>query len=429
VNIVFSESNTHHRGAENFRRSGEVDALRITKENYFANQVMWDGWVDVEKPRIYIIGHWNYTSNVTKDIYVVSSADKVELKINGISAGFGEQSSRFLYTFKNIHWREGTISAIGYDAAGKKIVETQKATAGDPVAIRLKNIENPQGLKADGQDLALIEVEVVDAAGNRCPTALDLLHFDLEGPASWRGGMAQGPDNYILSKDLPVECGVNRVLVRTSTQAGAITIKASASGLKPASLQINSQPMATVNGLSETLPSDGLPAYLDRGPTPAGSSFKVSRTAVPIAAAVAGSNNENAARSYDDNELSDWVSNGKLATAWIEYELARDATVSEVVLKLNNFRTRTYPIRISLDGKTIFTGTTGRSLGYFTAICTPAKGKKLKIELLPGAGTKTDIAQAEVSGKKLDDGVARDDSNAAGTLSIIEAEIYENVKM
>jgi hypothetical protein len=155
----------------------------------------------------------------------------------------------------------------------------------------------------------------------------------------------------------------------------------------------------------------------------------VSRTAVPIAAAVAGSNNENAARSYDDNELSDWVSNGKLAAAWIEYELAREATVSEVVLKLNNFRTRAYPIRISLDGKTIFTGTTGRSLGYFTAICTPAKGKKLKIELLPGAGTKTDIVQAEVSGKKLDDGVARDDSNAAGTLSIIEAEIYESVKM
>ena len=34
----------------------------------------------------------------------------------------------------------------------------------------------------------------------------------------------------------------------------------------------------------------------------------------------------------------------------------------------------------------------------------------------------------EVSGKKLDDGVARDDSKAKGTLSIIEAEVYEAVK-
>jgi len=34
----------------------------------------------------------------------------------------------------------------------------------------------------------------------------------------------------------------------------------------------------------------------------------------------------------------------------------------------------------------------------------------------------------EVSGKKLDDGVAFDDSKAKGTLSIIEAEIYERLK-
>ena len=36
--------------------------------------------------------------------------------------------------------------------------------------------------------------------------------------------------------------------------------------------------------------------------------------------------------------------------------------------------------------------------------------------------------EMEVSGKKLDDGVARDDVNAKGTLSIIEVEIYEAVK-
>jgi beta-galactosidase/beta-glucuronidase len=46
VNIVFSETNTHHRGEENYRRSGEVDALRIKKQNFYANKVMWYGWVN-----------------------------------------------------------------------------------------------------------------------------------------------------------------------------------------------------------------------------------------------------------------------------------------------------------------------------------------------------------------------------------------------
>jgi len=214
VNIIFSDSNTHHRGAENYRRSGEVDAMRIPKDGYFANQVMWDGWVDIEKPRAHIIGHWNYAEGTKKNVYVVSSADKVELFINGVSKGFGEQSSRFLFTFKNVEWQPGEIKAIGYDVTGKKTTEDSKRTTGDPFAIRLTVHTAPGGLKADGADIAIVDVEVVDKDGNRCPTALNTINFELSGEAEWRGGLAQGPDNYILAKSLPVEGGVNRVLIR-----------------------------------------------------------------------------------------------------------------------------------------------------------------------------------------------------------------------
>ena len=137
VNIIFSDSNTHHRGAENYRRSGEVDAMRIAKDGYFANQVMWDGWVDVERPRTHIIGHWNYQPGIHKDVYVVSNADKVELFLNEKSLGFGEQSSRFLFTFKNVEWRPGMLQAAGYDASGRRTSEAFVHTAGPPAAIRL----------------------------------------------------------------------------------------------------------------------------------------------------------------------------------------------------------------------------------------------------------------------------------------------------
>jgi beta-galactosidase len=92
VNIVFSDSNTHHRGAENYRRSGEVDAMRIPKDGYYAHQVMWDGWVDVEHPRAHIVGHWNYAPGTVKDVFVASSADSVELSLNGKSLGKGWMS-------------------------------------------------------------------------------------------------------------------------------------------------------------------------------------------------------------------------------------------------------------------------------------------------------------------------------------------------
>lgn len=426
VNIVWSETNTHHRGAENYRRSGEVDALRIKKENFYANQVMWDGWVNPEKQHIHIVGHWNYLPGVKKDIYVISTAAKVELKVNGVSQGFGTKSDGFLFTFKNIEWKLGNISAKGYDEKNNAVCSDQLNTVGEPVGLRLKLIKRPTDFIADGHDLALIEVEVVDAAGSRCPTALNMIHYKMDGPAEWRGGMAMGQDNFILSQDFPVEGGVNRFLIRSTTTPGTINITATADGLKPASLGMGTKPFAEKNGLSLILPSAGLPVNLQRGPTPPTPSFTITRNAINIIKATAGANADSAFASYDDNETTDWVNDGKLNTAWIEYDLERAATVSEVTMKLNNFRTRSYPIRITVDGKEVFNGSTSKNLGYFTAVCKPTKGKKVRIELtnetVSAAGTGV-----EVNGKKLDDGVVRDDSKAKGTLSIIEIEIYEKL--
>lgn len=55
--IIFSDTNTHHRGEENYRRSGVTDPMRIEKDAFFAHQVMWNGWVDTEEDNTYIIGH------------------------------------------------------------------------------------------------------------------------------------------------------------------------------------------------------------------------------------------------------------------------------------------------------------------------------------------------------------------------------------
>ncbi|HKC66170.1 MAG TPA: DUF4982 domain-containing protein, partial [Pyrinomonadaceae bacterium] len=421
VNIIFSDSNTHYRGAENYRRSGEVDAVRLPKDGYFADQVMWDGWVDVERPRIHIIGHWNYAQGTMKNVYVVSSADKVELFLNGKSLGLGEQSSRFLYTFKDVTWQAGTLKAVGYDANGKEIVEAEKRTAGKPAAIRLTVHTGPKGLLANGSDLALVDVEVVDDKGNRCPTALDMINFSLDGEAEWRGGIAQGPDNYILSKNLPVENGVNRVIIRSTTKAGKITLNASAEGLKPASAEIVSRLVAVVDGLSLEMPDAGLSSYLERGRTPANESFKTSRKSVHIVSATAGAKSDEAAKSFDDDEETAWANDGHVATGWVQYNFAEPTRLSEVRLKLGNWRERSYPIRITVDGQEVFAGTTPTSLGYVTLALKPMTGKSLKIELTgkPINNDTTNITELDAQNDKRP--AAGSDK---GTLSIVEIEIY-----
>jgi len=428
VNIIFSDSNTHFRGAENYRRSGEVDPMRIPKDGYFAHQVMWDGWVDVDEQGVHIIGHWNYEVGVIKPIYVVATGERTELFVNGRSLGFGERSEHFLFTFPDVSWESGTLKAVTYDAAGKVVAEAAIQTAGEPAGIQLTVQHAPDGLKADGADLALVTVEVVDADGNRCPTALNTVDFDLSGPAEWRGGIAQGPDNYILSKTLPVEGGINRVLIRSTTEAGEIALKATSPGLAEAAVRFASTPVAVKGGLSRVMPDDGLEPTLYRGPTPEGASFAPSRKALKIVAAEAGSDGAAVSRSYDDNERSGWTNDGSLSTAWITYTLAEESLVEELDLKLNNFRTRRYPIQVLVDGQEVFQGTTDRSLGYVRIPLKPRKGKTVTVKLLPREVAQQELSIGEeVSGKQLEDGLGSSNAQAKGTLSIIEAEIYEKL--
>jgi hypothetical protein len=427
VNIIFSDSNTHHRGAENYRRSGETDAVRLPKDGFFAHQVMWDGWVDTERPRTHIVGHWNYAPGTKKNVFAISSAEKVELFINGKSLGFGEQSSRFLFTFKNIEWQPGDIKAVGYDAAGKKITEAAKKTAGAPVAIRLTPRTSPDGLRADGHDVALVDVEAVDKDGNRNPIALDMIDFTLSGEAEWRGGIGQGPDNYILSRRLPVENGVNRVILRSTRKAGKIVLRARAENLTAAEITLNSKPFDTANGLSLARPGGNLPVNLARGATPSGESFKVSREAVEIANVAAGADAEKAKNSFDDNELSDWTSDGKAENAWIRYDLKQTADVHQVVVKFIGWRTNSYPVKISVDEQVVFTGNSPRSLGYVTFDFPPTRGQSVKIELAGSASNRDAFGNIiEITGQP--DPTSAANKGGKNVLGIVEAEIYAPVR-
>ena len=112
--------------------------------------------------------------------------------------------------------------------------------------------------------MALIQVEVVDREGKRCPLDNRIIKFDLKGEAEWRGGIAQGENNYILSKNLPVECGINRVFVRSTTKAGKIILTAKAKGLPDASVLLETIPVTIKDGLGTYLPQYTLKGRFDK---------------------------------------------------------------------------------------------------------------------------------------------------------------------
>lgn len=421
LNIIFSDSNTHMRGAENYRRSGEVDPMRIPKDAFFAHRVMWDGWVDAERHGLHIVGHWSYAPETVKPVYVVSTADQVELFLNGESLGWGTQSHRFLFTFPDVAWEAGSLRAVGYDSEGRELCDAELTTPGAARALRLTHWEDPSGFSADGADLVLVQVEVVDANGRRCPTAMNTVAFELEGPAEWRGGIAQGrEDNYVLAEELPVEGGVNRVLLRSTGRSGSIRLLARSEGLESAELRLESRPVAVSEGLSLDKPWEGLPSHFANGPTPPGTSVTPTRRTVQVAATSAGTNAEQAQRSVDDNELTNWSSGGDRNNAWITYHFEKPQTVNEVCLKLDRWRTTSYPLRVLVDGTAVWSGDTPRSLGYVTLSFDPVRGESLTIAMEGVTSIKDEFGQiVEVTGA-----VDQSSRRRGRGLAVVEAEIY-----
>lgn len=432
VKIIFSDTNTHYRGVENYRRSGVTDPMRIPKDPFFAHQVMWDGWVDIENPRIHIVGHWNYNDTVVKPVYVVSNTEQVELFLNGKSLGRGEQKYRFLYTFDRVAFEPGKLEAVGYDENGKECCRAQLQTAGRPEQIKLSVIQNPKGWKADGADMVLLQVEVTDKDGLRCPLANNKIHFELEGPAEWRGGIAQGPDNYILSKDLPVECGINRALIRSLVQAGTVRIKAVADGLKTAEIQLTTLPVEVEQGLSRYIPGDELEGRLTRGETPLTPSYVVTKVDAGILSATAGANADKAGNSFDDNELSEWSNDGRLQTAWITYRLERAARIDEICMKLTGWRMRSYPLEIYAGKELIWSGETEKSLGYVHLNVKPVLTDEITIRL-KGASKEGDefgqiVEVAAPAAGELDLFKAKNGDKTNHELRIVEIEFKENLR-
>jgi beta-galactosidase len=153
----------------------------------------------------------------------------------------------------------GSIKAIGRND-GKVVAQQEITTAGPAVAIRLTPILGPHGFQADGEDVALIDFEVVDAKGVRCPTDYARVDFTCTGPAIWRGGYNSGILDSTNNTYLNTECGINRVAVRstlirtTDPAPGPITVTASRDGLKSAQIVFTPTRVALANGIAAAMP-------------------------------------------------------------------------------------------------------------------------------------------------------------------------------
>jgi len=270
IYLTDEDADGRQQGSYVLRVSGKIDGVRLPKSLFYVSRVMQN-----EKPDLHIIGHWNYPANTKKTMYVAAThCDQVELFLNGKSLGiqkktivfvdtFNQDAQRpespdalgtgYVYAFPNVTFTPGTLKAVA-TKDGKIVAQQEIQTAGEPKAIKLTLHTGPKGLLADGSDVALIDFEVVDAQGRRCPTDEARVDFSVTGAVIWRGGFNAAKLNTTNNLYLDTECGINRVAIRSTMTPGTITVSAKRDGLTSATLKLDSKQVEILNGLSSALP-------------------------------------------------------------------------------------------------------------------------------------------------------------------------------
>ena len=200
-------------------------------------------------------------------MYVAAShCDQVELFLNGKSLGVAKQPCDFvdtfnggnrnmgdtgyIYAFTNIAFAPGTLKAVA-TKGGKIVAQQELQTAGEPEGHQAHLHTGPKGLQADGSDVALIDFEVVDAQGRRCPT--DEARVDFDTSAAPSSGAA---DSTPRSSTRPTTNISTPNAASTASPSarpltpGTITITAKRDGLAPGTIEIKSVPVEISDGLS-----------------------------------------------------------------------------------------------------------------------------------------------------------------------------------
>lgn len=215
---------------------GIIDLAGFPKDVYYLYQSEWSN-----KQVLHLFPHWNWTAGQDVDMWCYyNQADEVELFVNGKSQGVKAKDENHLHVVWRVKYEPGSVKVVARKD-GKVVGEKEIRTAGEPKKIRLTSDRNT--LNADGKDLSFVTVEIVDAEGNLCPLADNLVHFEVEGNLFIAGvdnGSQTSMERFKDNKRKAFN-GKCLVVLQNDGKAGAARLKAVAEGLEDAVVEIVSE--------------------------------------------------------------------------------------------------------------------------------------------------------------------------------------------
>lgn len=222
---------------------GILDYCGFPKDEAYYLKSWW-----TDEPVLHIFPHWNLQGHEGEEVEVwaYSNCDEVELTVNGKKLGRQPMPRNGHLKWKAVY-QPGRVEATGYKNGKRILTETIKTTkAAAKVVLKA---DRPQ-IAADGQDMAIVNIELHDQKGRFVPNACPVLTFCLEGDASIIG-CGNGDPSYLGSDhpdkqpchtfSIPAFNGRAQVLIQSGKLPSTVTLKCTAEGLKYGLLTITTK--------------------------------------------------------------------------------------------------------------------------------------------------------------------------------------------
>jgi beta-galactosidase len=175
-------------------------------------------------------------------VHVYTRSQQVKLELNGKIVG--EQNVDLMKSITatfEVPYEPGTLIAHCYDNDKESASQTLETT-GKPIAVRL--IADRIQIKADRNDLSYVRAEIIDSKGNIVPDADNIVvNFVVTGNGKV-AGVGNGNPRDLSSFQQPRKKayqGICLAIIRPETIHGKISVRATAEGLKEASLIITTK--------------------------------------------------------------------------------------------------------------------------------------------------------------------------------------------
>ncbi len=220
---------------------GIVDLAGFKKDRFYLYQSQWRPEVKMA----HILPHWNWPERVGQvtPVFVYTSGDSAELFLNGKSLGLKKKEAyQYRLRWNDVVYEPGELKVTAYKNGQRWATDVMKTTG--PAAKLILQTDRDR-LHANGGELAFVTLTVADKNGLLVPRSKNHIQFSVDGPGeivATDNGDATSFESF-QSPTRNAFNGLALVIVRAKTGAqGAITLKAEADGLPPATVKIQTKP-------------------------------------------------------------------------------------------------------------------------------------------------------------------------------------------